>query len=140
MTTRRQGRFRGDRDPKPIKPPPPLRYRILPVERDFDNLDMLQAELDRERATGKMDEFEHSQMQMVLDKRRGILTARRAGLTGEFVGTDYDAMPFSPDLPLTRLQKLSRMVWDKPFELVLLGGIMFWLAATNGYLHRLTGL
>ena len=98
MTTRRQGRFRGDPDPKPAKPLPPLRERILPVERDFNNLDMLQAELDRERERpgSKMDDIEYQTLQDVLDKRRQTLTARRASLTGEEV-KDYDAMPYSDD-------------------------------------------
>lgn len=95
MTTRRQGRFRGDPDPKPAKPIPPLRYRVLPVERDFDNLDMLQAELDRERP--RMPEDDYQTLQDVIDKRRQTLTSRRASLTGESVGTDYDAMPYSED-------------------------------------------
>lgn len=99
MTTRRQGRFRGEPEPKPAKPVPPLRYRILPVERDFDTLDMLQAELDREynAVPSKMDAEEYHMLKAVLDKRRATITCRRASLTGESIEKDYDAMPYSDD-------------------------------------------
>lgn len=98
MTLRRQGRFRSEPEPKKVKVIP-LRYRLLPVERDFDNLDMLQAELDREyNATPpKMDADEYASMKQVLERRRALLVSRRAALTGESTERDYDAMPYSED-------------------------------------------
>lgn len=141
MTTRRQGRFRGDPDPKPAKPVPPLRYRIAPVERDFDNLDMLQAELDREynAVPPKMDADEYFALQAVIDNKRKTLNSRRAALAGQKVEKDYDSMPFAEDLPVTRLQKLTALMGDKPFEMVLGAAVFFWLMATNGHLKWLTG-
>lgn len=129
MTTRRQGRFRGDPEPKPVKVIP-LRYRVLPVERDFDNLDMLQAELNREynAVPSRMDAEEYHTLQAVIDKRRATITARRASLTGECVEKDYASMPFSEDLPKRIVGRLSPRVcgW------VLASGVAVWLMATNG--------
>lgn len=124
MTTRRQGRFRGDPEPKPAKPLPPLRERILPVERDFNTLDMLQAELDRE----KMDDIERQTLQEVLDKRRQTLIARRASLTGEEV-KDYDAMPYSEDHVRAISFKITPFMAGCALALFVLIGLM----AMNGH-------
>lgn len=131
MATRRQGRFRGDPEPKKAKPIPPLRYRIAPVEKDFDNLDMLQAELDREyNATpSRMDAEEYFALQAVIDNKRIILNARRAALAGQKVGKDYDSMPFAEDLPRSLIERLKG--WVK-FEIIIAVFVGVWFLATNG--------
>ena len=131
MTTRRQGRFRGDPEPKKAKPLPPLRYRIAPVEKDFDNLDILQAELDREYNANpsRMDAEEYHALQAVIDNKRIILNARRAALAGQKVEKDYDGMPFSEDVPKRLTERLKR--WVK-FEIILFVCVAIWFLATNG--------
>lgn len=134
MTTRRQGRFRGDPDPKPAKPIPLLRYRIAPVEKEFDNLDMLQAELNREYNANppRMEADEYFALQAVIDNKRRTLDARRASLAGQKLEKDYEGMPFAEDLPVTRLQRLTALIGSWWFELALGAVVLVWVMATNG--------
>lgn len=127
MATRRQGRFSSGPEIKPVKVVP-LRYRILPVEREFDNLDMLRSELNREHRLGKIDDDMYTMMCGVLEKRRANMTSRRAALTGEYVGTDYDAMPFSQDIPVRPLGLSNARLFQLGLGLL----VTIWMMATNG--------
>lgn len=61
--------------PKPAKPLPPLRHRISPAEKAFDQLDELERELNAQAATMDGEDFDH--LANILAARRERLARRR---------------------------------------------------------------
>ncbi|QNR53949.1 hypothetical protein phiK7A1_161 [Pseudomonas phage phiK7A1] len=65
---------------KKVKPVEPLRYRINPLEKEYDRLDELEAEL--ERTADKMDHELYHELYDGLQARRVRLEARRERMLG----------------------------------------------------------
>lgn len=62
--------------PKKRKPKPPLRYRINPLDKQVDDLEALQAELDREYAAGRVEGGDYVDWCRHLDARKDRLHKR----------------------------------------------------------------
>lgn len=67
--------------PKKVKPVEPLRYRINPLDKEYDKLDALEAEL--ERTADKMEPDHYHDLYDSLQARRERLDARHARMQGK---------------------------------------------------------
>lgn len=100
--------------PKKVKPVVPLRHRISPVERDLDQLDSLEAELERERAKGELELDTYHYLRSVLSHRRGTLSLKRRKAVGEHIHKASKASSVTRGTPV-RLHNI-RPAKASPFQ------------------------